>query len=102
MKLYRNIIIIVVVLGILISGLILVNKLSNEKPEETKKGKEPAVVTETEPVQVLELEAETIAKIEVKTEDEKYTLTKIGDSFKISNSNNIKIDDFAVQSAAAS
>ena len=100
MKLYRNIIIIVVVLGLLVTGLILVNKSHGTKPQEEKK--QETEVPKPDPITVLQLDSSAIVKVAVNTASEDYTITKNGNSYKLSNAQNIKIGSFAVQSLVAS
>ena len=101
MKLYRNIIIIVVVLGILISGLVLVNKSQTKKTTKDAEQQKTEVV-KPDPITVMELDGNSIVRVAVKTENEDYTITKSNNKFSLSDSKNIKVGTFAVESVAMS
>lgn len=99
MKLYRNIIITVIVIGLLVTGIVLLN----QKPKDTTKEdtKKEEQVVQPDPINVLTLDAGSIVKMAVKTQDEDYTITKSGETFVISNSNNIKIDSYSLSAYAS-
>ncbi len=93
MKLYRNIIIFVVAIAVLVGAFIGVYFLipeNEEKPiEET---------SETEIVSVMEVDSASITKIDIKTKEEEYSVTKSGDKWHLSNEEGLKISDSKLQS----
>jgi len=93
MKLYRNIIITVIVLGLLVAGIIFLNQKPKDTPKDETKKEE---VIKPDPISVLTLDSGSVVKVVVNTESDNYTITKSGDKVTISNSNNIKINSLSL------
>lgn len=93
MKLYRNLIILLVVIAVLIGAFIGVNMLSSENKE--PKVEEPL---NTETVSVFEADSDTVTKITVKTPDGEYSVTKSGDKLNLSNGSGLRISESKLQS----
>lgn len=93
MKLYKNILIIILVIVLLATALVLVNKLpDNEevpKQEETQK---------TEYIDVFRTKADDIINISIVTQKSSYTVSKNGNELLLSDSSNIKINNQALSS----
>ena len=93
MKLYRNIIILAVIIALLAGGVFFVWKFNPQ--EETP---EPDQSSVSETITVFEAEPSAISKIEIKTEKEHYTVTKNGDNLALSESAGLDIDESKLQS----
>lgn len=90
MKLYRNILIFSVIIASLIVAVIFVNKIPDDKQNEeiVSTGEQ---TTENNYIDVLRVEMNDITNINVKTENEEYSISKIGDDIILSNSQGLKI-----------
>ena len=89
MKMYRNIIIAVLVIAVLAGALILVNKLPNNEPENPQQTENQP---KTEYIDIYRINKDDIKEITVKTEKSQYKVTKNGENFILSDSKDIKID----------
>lgn len=94
MKLYRNLIILLVAIGVLVGAFIGVYKLVPEKNEEPVES-EPSV---SETITVLELDSDTITKVNVKTEEDEYSVIKSDDKLNLSNSAGLRLSESKLQS----
>jgi len=94
MKLYKNIIVIFVVLALLAGGLAIVKNLPDNEKEHITSPNNQTI----EYIDVLRISAKDIIKVSVKTEENQYTVSKDGNSFVLSDSKNIKISEQALQS----
>lgn len=89
MKIYRNIIIGVLVIAVLAGALILVNRIPNNEPENPEQTENQP---KTEYIDIYRINKDDIKEITVKTQKSQYKVTKSGNNFLLSDSNNIKID----------
>lgn len=92
MKIYKNILIIVIVLAVLTGVLVYVNNIPENNTEEP-----PQIQEKTEYIDVLKLDQNNIISINVKTPEDNYTVTKNNDGLSLSNSSNLKINPNALR-----
>lgn len=93
MKLYKNIIIIAVIILAIVGAFCAVYFLL---PEENVPQTEETTKTET--VMVHSVESDSVAKISVKTRDGEYSITKNGDHWQLSDENRLNISRTKLQS----
>ncbi len=100
MKLYKNIIIIVVVLGLLTGGLIIVNKLpkKDNAPQKNPQQTEEEQPSAVEYIDIFSINSEDITKITVQKDAEEYSVKKNGNEFVLSDSEGIKINKSSLSS----
>jgi len=98
MKLYKNIIIILIVLALLAVGLIIVKNLPDSKEEQIDTPNNQTV----EYIDVLRVSADDIIKISVSTQKSSYTVSKDGSALTLSDSENLKINKQVLQSLLSS
>ncbi len=92
MKLYRNIIIIVAIIALLITGMYFITKYNPEKnnPVDTSENEK------TEMFNIYEADSENITRIKIKNADEEYELKKSEDLWILNNNPSIKLQMTAV------
>lgn len=93
MKLYRNLIILLVVIAVLVGAFIGVNMLA---PENEEPQVEESLNTET--VSVFEADSDTVTKVTVKTPKGEYSVTKSADKLNLSNGSGLRISESKLQS----
>ncbi len=98
MKLYKNIIIILIVLALLAGGLIIVKNLPDSEEEQIDTPDNQTV----EYIDVLRISTDDIIKISVSTQESSYTVSKDGSNLTLSDSQNLKINKQALQSLVSS
>lgn len=99
MKMYRNIIIAVLVIAVLAGALILVNRIPNNEPENPQQTENQP---KTEYIDIYRINKDDIKEITVKTQKSQYKVTKSGDTFLLSDSKDIKIDNQKLNSFVSS
>lgn len=101
MKLYRNIIIAVCALAVLVGSLVLVNNLPAKSDENTpnSQGENQEQIT-AEYIDILRIESGDIKSIDVKTDTESFNISKNDKKYTLSNSTGIKINEAQLQSFA--
>lgn len=97
MKLYKNIIISVLVIAVLAGVLIYINNIPKKEEEAPQ-----TPPTQTEYIDVFRLNKEDIKSINVKTKNSSYSVTKNDDTFTLSNSKNIDVDKQKLDSFVSS
>ena len=93
MKLYKNIIIILVILGALIGGLFLVKML----PEKDENSTNTQNMSSIEYIDILRMNSSDITKIQLESSKNSYTVIKNGNELSLSDSSNVKIDKKALE-----
>ena len=93
MKLYRNLIILSVVVIVLVAAIVCVYKItpSQEEPQ-------PEETTVFETITVYEVDSDIISKVTVTTDEYSYDITKSGDTLKLSNENGMRLSKSNLQS----
>lgn len=93
MKLYRNLIILLMVIAALVGAFIGVQKLSSgdDLPQTTE-------TPQTEAITIYEVDSDNIVKVGVKTADEEYSVMKNGEKWELSNGSGLRINDSKIQS----
>jgi len=93
MKLYRNIILVLVVVALLFTALVFVNKLNpNESDNPEDSGSESTAIM------LLELNDSDVIKIDVKTSDEQYSVFDKDGTWTLNDDKNLRIKENSLQS----
>ncbi len=93
MKLYRNLIILFVVIAALVGGIIAVYKLDTSKEEPT-----PSETPVSDTITVFNVDSDAITKVSVKTEESEYYVTKSDGKLTLSNSAGLRLSENKLQS----